>query len=501
MTRTGGVPERFERWLLGNMPPLGGRLRFVFYGGSLALFAFLNDGLSFTLGEASPDLYRPRGITAVLGIPYFSPGAMRALMAVTYLAWLCAVVGLLTRPAKILTAVGMLLALGVEQAYETGSTHAHLLLLYSLVFLSFSTSDRDWSVDAWLRLRRGLPQEPEGRAASIVATGLPRNAILIVAVSLYFASGLSKLTDAGLRWIDGQSLQYYVGSQVDRTSFALVMSLRMWVSEQRWLCVIMSAATLAIELGSPLALFSRRLRHLWIPAWISMHLGIVLLMAPNYWIHSWCVGVLFTDWAWLRRAWAVRSFPGPERLPVERAPPVPRLDARAGTLASLLVLLATVPPVVQIEWFPLTHFPMYASYVTPDVIGGVPVRDFGDEARVRELARRCAGSRTVGYIRRCPWRTSRALVDRMTLELVGRGGEAERFSGDLGGLRYTVIERLAATSEREESQATSELAERVRAILRARPAGSLPTYERFRLEYLLSDGTILLAEGLLEARR
>jgi hypothetical protein len=180
---------------------------------------------------------------------------------------------------------------------------------------------------------------------------------------------------------------------------------------------------------------------------------------------------------------------------------VPRLDARAGTLASLLVLLATVPPVVQIEWFPLTHFPMYASYVTPDVIGGVPVRDFGDEARVRELARRCAGSRTVGYIRRCPWRTPRALVDRMTLELVGRGGEAERFSGDLGGLRYTVIERLAATSEREESQATSELAERVRAILRARPAGSLPTYERFRLEYLLSDGTILLAEGLLEAPR
>lgn len=501
MKRSGGLSERFEGWLLGTMPPLSGRLRFVFYGGSLALFVVLNDGLSFTLSRASPYLYQPRGITAFLGVPSFAPGAMRALMAVTYLAWLCAAVGLFTRPAKILTAGGVLLAIGFEQAYETGSTHVHTLLVYVLVLLCFSDSDREWSVDAWLRRRRGLTQEAEGGVASIGATGLPRQAILMAVVGLYFGSGLSKLVDAGPRWIDGQSLQYYIGSQVDRTSFEIITALRMWVSEQRWLCQILSLSTLVIELGAPIALFSRRLRHLWIPAWISMHLGIVLLMAPNYWIHSWCVGVLLTDWAWLRHTLETRSFFEGDRPRLESVLASPGQSMRVRALGGALVVMAAVPPVVQIEWFPVTHVPMYSSYVTPDVVGGVPVEDFGDETRVRELAGRCSGSRAIGYPRRCPWRVPRALADRLTLELLRPGREPERFSGDLGGLRYPAIERLAADSEREESESTVELEQRVRAFLRAEPAGSLSGYDLFQLEYRLSDGTILLANGALEESR
>ena len=59
MKRSGGLGERFEGWLLGNLPPLSGRLRFVFYGGSLVLFFVLNDGLSFDVppgGEPLPML-------------------------------------------------------------------------------------------------------------------------------------------------------------------------------------------------------------------------------------------------------------------------------------------------------------------------------------------------------------------------------------------------------------------------------------------------------------
>ena len=143
-----------DGWLLASYPPLSGRRRLVFYGGSLVLFAFLNGGLAFTLGDASPYLYEPRGVTALLGIPYLDPMGMRALMAALYVAWLCAAVGLFTRIAKVATALGMFLAVGYEQAYVVGSNHTHYLLLYSLVCLSFCTSDGDWSVDAWLRRRR-----------------------------------------------------------------------------------------------------------------------------------------------------------------------------------------------------------------------------------------------------------------------------------------------------------------------------------------------------------
>jgi hypothetical protein len=232
-----------------------------------------------------------------------------------------------------------------------------------------------------------------------------------------------------------------------------------------------------------------------------MHFGIVLLMAPNYWIHSWCVGVLLTDWAWLRGVWAARPFTGRARSWYEPAATVSATGPSARVLGAVLVLLAVVPAFAQIEWFPVTHVPMYASYVTPNVIGGIPVEDFRDETRVRQLARRCAGSRVIGYIRRCPWRVPRALIDGVTLDLTGPGQTAQRFSGDLGGLRYPVIERLAATSEREDPESAAELVGRVRALLRAEPAGPLSGYDRFRLEYRLSGGTILLAEDLVEAPR
>jgi hypothetical protein len=123
---------------------------------------------------------------------------------------------------------------------------------------------------------------------------------------------------------------------------------------------------------------------------------------------------------------------------------------------------------------------VYASYVTPDVIGGVPAADFGEETRVHELARRCAGGRAISYIQRCPWRVPHALVDRVTLEALGPGLASKPFSGVLGGLRHPIIERLAATSE---------------------PVASLSAYDRFRLEYRLSQGTILLADGVFEALR
>ena len=149
-----GASGRFQRWLFWNLPPMSGRLRFVFYGGSLALFAFLNGGLDFTLAAASPHLYEPKGLTGLLGIPYLAPSATRVLMGGLYLAWLCAAVGLFTRPAKIATAVGMFVAVGLEQAYETGATHTHYLLLYALVCLCFTTSDLDWSVERGLLARR-----------------------------------------------------------------------------------------------------------------------------------------------------------------------------------------------------------------------------------------------------------------------------------------------------------------------------------------------------------
>jgi hypothetical protein len=497
-----GSPSRLDHWLLRGHPPLGGRRRFVFYAGSLALFTFLNDGLSFTLGSASPFLYEPRGLSALLGIPYLGPAAMRALMAGVYLAWLCAAVGLFTRAAKVATAIGVFLAVGFEQAYVVGSNHTHYLLLYSLVCLSFTTSDGGWSVDEWLRKRSGSRGRSGKRPDGLGATGLPLQILLILTVSTYFAAGMSKLVDGGLGWADGTSLQYYIGTQIDGTSFGFVSTLRSWVAGELWLTRLISIGTLVLELGAPLALVSRPLRHLFIPAWIAMHMGILVLMRPNYWIHSWCLLVLLVDWQWLQGLWLRR--PGRGDRTIAEAPVVEARPMRGAWIAGLLVApVALAPPLLQIEWYPLTHVPMYGTRVAPGMLGGIPEEAFGIESRAREIARQCAGGRTIGYTRRCPWRVPRHLGDRLVLELHGPGRSPSTWDGRVDRLRFPVIDFLAAASsedseDRERSGRSLELAERVRALLAAEPPASLEGYDSFVLQYRLNEGTMRLVAGLLD---
>jgi hypothetical protein len=501
---TGRPSGAFERWLLWSLPPLEGRLRFVFYAGSLALFAFLNDGLDFTLSVAAPSFYEPDGLAAVLRLPYFGPTATRWWMAGLYTAWLCAAVGLFTRTAKIATAVGFFVAVGLEQAYETGTNHTHYLLLYCFVALCFTTSDLGWSVNGW-RSRRPVRGHAEPDAPSgLGSTGVVRHALLIAVVALYWSAGFNKLLDGGLAWANGSSLQYYIGSQVDRTSFAAITSLRTWVASQQWLCALFSVASLLLELSSPLALISRRLRHLFIPAWVAMHVAIVLLMNPNYWIHSWCVVVLFTDWEWVAGlARAARKGSGSAERPAPRSVPALAGPAwRPTALGASLFTLAFLPALVQIEWYPITYIPMYGSYMAPGVLAGIPEADSGDEARVREIARSCAGSHVFGYTRRCSWRIPRVLYERTTLELRGPGRPPTPFTGDVGWLRYALIEVLAFPAGGPQArEAADALERRVRTLLSASPSEALAGYDSFVLSYRLHEGLLPLVSGTLAPNR
>jgi hypothetical protein len=231
-----------------------------------------------------------------------------------------------------------------------------------------------------------------------------------------------------------------------------------------------------------------------------MHLGILLLMVPNYWIHSWCVVVLLSDWDWLRRSWAQRSWPQPRSAVEAGRALVGGGRVRVALAGALLVPVALVPPLIQLEWFPLTHIPMYGSYAAPGVHGGIPVENFADETLVREVARRCIGSETIGFTRRCPWATTIRLTMRLELQLSGPEAEPMRFSGRLDRLRRPLVDLLAATPANSQAPGSKDdvMADTVRALLEVQPAGSLAGYDRFTLEYPLSEGSIPLAAGRFE---
>jgi hypothetical protein len=257
----------------------------------------------------------------------------------------------------------------------------------------------------------------------------------------------------------------------------------------------MSVATLGVELASPLALLSRRLRHLFVAVWVMMHLVIVLLMIPNFWIQSWCVAVLLTDWEWLRRL-GLRRFRSWEMPAVEPAFAVAAPRFVATVIGALLLATSAAPTLFQIEWYPFTHIPMYASYVAPGVVAGFPEEDLGIESRVRGIARSCAGNRSVGYIRRCPRQIPSQLAARLSLELQGPGRPPTPFTGPVDALRHHVIDHLAATSPASSGSAsTEELARWVGALLASEPRGSLDGFDSFTLRYRLNEGAIELASG------
>src|SRR5207249_2194720 len=54
------------------------------------------------------------------------------------------------------------------------------------------------------------------------------------------------------------------------------------VAQHGWLCRLLAAVTIAIEVGFPLALISRRARWILVPAELGMQIGIRVLMGPSF---------------------------------------------------------------------------------------------------------------------------------------------------------------------------------------------------------------------------
>ncbi|WP_369393000.1 hypothetical protein AB5J72_39560 [Streptomyces sp. CG1] len=115
----------------------------------------------------------------------------------------------------------------------------------------------------------------------------------------YFAAGLAKLRNTGLRWATGEPLRAYL---VDNYLWREA-PVAWWVARHRTLCALMSGYTLAVELLFPLALSSDVTAGALVLAAIAMHLGIHAVMGINYLRYWWPnylpFGIpLLTGWYW-----------------------------------------------------------------------------------------------------------------------------------------------------------------------------------------------------------
>ena len=428
----------WRRWWLDDLPPLSGPVRILFYTG-LLLLALIHHkspvlGLAYH-AATEPELVATDGLLALLGFRYITTGTLLTICSATLVAWLCAIVGLWTRGSALAAGAGALFLHGALLS-TNAHNHSWFVPVYALVLAPFALAEDRWSLDFHLRRRGLLPRAFSAPAGD----GFALKLLLVLVVGFYFSAAISKLLDAGPRWVDGHSLRHALEERNG--------PLAAFIADRLWLCSVVSAASLALELSAIAMLLSHRARPWILLALCLMHVGIERAMGPWYYANCWTFLLLLGRQPSASQLEA-QSSSGPRR----------QVAVVGGTL--LLVLLAAVA-VFRIEWWPLATVDMYADYNGKGLRSGIPQERYRNPLEVQLIARMCEVSGCSRHVRE-------NLASAVELRLVATGRLPMRLPGGVG----------TATGKQWMREILSPV---VAADLAAKPVGS-PAWTNGAVEY------------------
>jgi len=258
-------------WFAPASPANLGLSRVMFFGGMLAMYA--REDFS-AWGSVSDAFWLPIPLFTALHLEPLAPQALSALHAIWILALALSAIGLVAGAGMAVSFLLGVYLLGLPHNF--GQTyHFDALLVLAMGILACSRAGDAWSVDAWLKGRSDV--QPSGEYT------WPVRAIWVAMSLVFFAAGLAKLRYGGLEWITSNNMSilltraFYHASDADPLTRAGLA-----IARRHWLSSALAASTVAIELGFPLALVSRRARMLFVPAAFCMLVGIRVLMGPTF---------------------------------------------------------------------------------------------------------------------------------------------------------------------------------------------------------------------------
>jgi hypothetical protein len=215
--------------------------------------------------------FRPVGVVAVLSSP-LPLWAVRGLVAASIAAGAAFVAGYRFRISGPLFAALLLWVLCYRNSWGMVFHTENLMVLHAAA-LGLTRSADVWSIDA----RRAPLPAP----AADARYGWPVQLLRVITVTAYFIAGVTKLRNSGLGWVTTDSLRNYIAYDNVR-KFALGdthASLGGELVRHGWLFPPLAAASLAMELGAPLALLGRRLALVFCAAAWAFHAGVLAMMA------------------------------------------------------------------------------------------------------------------------------------------------------------------------------------------------------------------------------
>lgn len=223
------------------------------------------------LAKARPTDFAPTGVLRILDSP-MPAWALYASIGATIAASVPFVLGYRYRLFGPLFAALFLWTTTYHNAFGM-VFHTENLTALHLVVLALADASAAWSLDA---RRRGAPMLEDAPRF-----GWPVRLLSMVTVSTYVLAGVAKLRISGGEWVSGDILVHQIAyDNLRKAALGDTYSpLGVFVVRHAWLLKPLAAASVAIELGAPLALVGPRAAKVWaVCAW-GFHAGVFALMA------------------------------------------------------------------------------------------------------------------------------------------------------------------------------------------------------------------------------
>lgn len=223
---------------------------------------------------------RPMGFIGLLyllpiGFDRFaaSPVALELFDRITSVLLIFGMVGWKTKWTLPGAAVCYLIFGGLLRQYAW-FYHTGLLALYMLAVLAILPAQHGFSLDRWVRLRKGRPVVPEMPSRRY---GWMRYALWTTLALPYVMAGLSKIRNGGLYWWEASNFKFILfQSSLRPMEFDFDLSLAL-SSAPEAVFEVLAITALGGELLYGLVLFSRRARWLMPALMLLMHLGILFM--------------------------------------------------------------------------------------------------------------------------------------------------------------------------------------------------------------------------------
>lgn len=391
--------NQLTRWWFEDLPPLDGRVRFLHYGLLLALHIFIWKGVgAFHDGKCAGwiqslhgyeifqfDIITQCGLFAPM-LPYTSMVLCLSASKIMRWSWFFCAIGLGGKLPRFTVAIAFTYLHG-HYMCEFGASKGHeqFLTLCAGIALCFANDADDcYSVDYWLKRawRCFFPSKEAEKRPSAKLGCAARKFVLCVLVIAFFFSGVHKLSMSGLKWMNGQTIVESAGGvwnplgRFGPGEGPPCLLCNQIVRQFTFVPPILATTSVVFECGAFLAIFPGPVgawrRALVIFAFISFHIGIKLVMHPNFAMNIVCY-LLAIDWGGLlgqRRAKeATEAKEAKEATEATAEGPIlhtkrRKLLASCYTVACVAMCWAGV---VQCEAWPASSWMLYPWH--PDVPG------------------------------------------------------------------------------------------------------------------------------------